>query len=244
MKKTNYLSFLGLFLCLPAWADDFLQLKTFEHLHLKKEAFAYAKTLQQPDVDTQVLITKIYLENNQYQKANALINQILQNYPQDSDAYLLKIIYFEKQEHFKEALNWTEIALLFYPFNTEFYPIKWRLAQVLQTSKKTITTPLDVDAALKSAQAELKNNHYAKVCPLLTPYIQQYPKYIDLYLVCIQAHIQMKAYSKGLALTQKGLIYAPKHLVLLKKQADLKYLMNQKSKEKVKAIEKASIPQT
>ena len=246
MKKTKDWFYLLLyFYAMAIWASDYFRLISLDHLNLNQEALQFASSLEKPDIDTQVVAARIYIKNKKWQKANTLLDSLMVRYPQDSDIYLLKIMVLEQQGHYQEALNWTYIGLLFFPFDPQFYPKKWHLENiqpsiiisqpkkseapknfVLWAKNQLKKSPKDADIALKLAQFYMKNKQYDKIDVLLQPYLKMYPHYIDLYLVNINADIQMKKYHQALALCQKGLEFSPHHKDLLKKQSDLKYLIS------------------
>jgi YaiO family outer membrane protein len=231
------------------WADDYLRLLTLERLKLHQEAILFAKSLKQPNLDTQLVLARLYIEDNQFTKAQTILNSLIISYPQDSDIYLLKINSLLKQGKIREALIWTDIGLLFFPFDYQFYPKKWQLeaqdhqVKIPLLNKKQESDnflvwakahlkkyPKDADTALKLGQYYLKNKQYHAVNELLLPYIKMYPAYIDLYLVSINASIQLKDYQKALQVCQQGLEFSPNNKDLLKKQADLNYLLTEPKK--------------
>jgi|LauGreDrversion4_2_1035121.scaffolds.fasta_scaffold09791_4 YaiO family outer membrane protein len=253
--NVKYVVLMSYILSPSSWADDYLNIVTLERLNLKKEALQYAGSLANPNTDVQVLMAKLYIQQHELVKAQVIIDQLMLSSPNDSDVYLFQIMVLEQQKNYQQALMWTDLALLKFPLDAQFLSKKRNLESMLanhqsqskpkQTSFVSIAKPSqkdvkafeawaqnhlkkypkDADVALELAQVYFKQQAYTKIPVLIEPYIQRYPNYIDLYVISINAYIQTKSYSKALTLCRQGLSHKPSNSQLLKKESDIKSLM-------------------
>ena len=221
----KFLVFLSVWGCSQVWANDYLRIITLDRLNLKQEAIQAATSLQQPDVDVLVTLARLYLERNQLSDAQAILSGIIQTNPNDSDIYVLQISLFEKQKEYEKALIWTDMALLFFPFNTELYPKKWRLDAMLNQIKipfkegadtsitiaKQQTTPVPVITKTTPPQPPTDSKAYIKWA---ISYLKQNPKDGDVALKLAQIYMKQEQYAKVPKLLLPYIAMYPKYIDL------------------------------
>ncbi len=98
--------------------------------------------------------------------------------------------------------------------------------------------PKDVDGSLELAIIKNHEKDYAAVEQILQPALAQYPRYLDIRLLLINAEITLNNNQKALALVEDGLVLEPQNTVLLKKKADIQSINTNKvaSAKKVPSV--------
>ena len=106
--------------------------------------------------------------------------------------------------------------------------------QAIQMAQAYLTEyPKDGDVALELSAVLFQAQQYQASIDLLLPYLKLYPDYTDLRLGVINAYIQQKRYQLALDKCEQGLKKNAQQADLLKKQADIRYLLTPDAKKPV-----------
>ena len=177
-----------------ALADDYYLLIQYERQKAYQAAINYVSILEHKNTDYDLVIARIYVQQQKNMQAEQLLKQVIATTPQSIDAYLLLTGLLTIRADYYQALQYTAMGLIINPLELSLYSKKYYLMDMLRqtTVPFKVGDPKPVSQAIVKWLGKLTDYPRAQAIQMGNAYLRAYPKDGDVALelsgVLFQAH--------------------------------------------------------
>ena len=167
-----------------ALADDYYLLIQYERQQAYQAAIDYVSILEHKNTDYDLVIARIYVQQQKNMQAEQLLKQVIATTPQSIDAYLLLTGLLTMRADYYQALQYTAMGLIINPLELSLYSKKYYLMDMLRQTTVPFKAagPKSVSQAIVKWLGKLTDYPRAQAIQMGNAYLRAYPKVGDVAL--------------------------------------------------------------